>query len=153
MMSERTEQRFLAATMELLREAGWFPGRDVFGDVQLPPVFVIFPAAQRVLAEFGHLVMGRQGPGIGKARSRVVIDPMLAWGEDDRFEEFENLLHTTMYPLGEISGGAFLVIDEQGRVFIIFEDLFFVADTFDEALDDLLNGLKQSPVVDEEGHW
>lgn len=153
-MSERAEERFSTQTLEMLREAGWFPGRDVSRDLKLPRGFKPFPAALKVLAEFGNLRIGRDGPGIEFRRKPVILDPMLVAGEDDRYAEFSRLLGVGLYPLGETADGhAFLAIDELGRVFFIFGDMFFVGDSFESALENLLLGKKMPPVVDEEGRW
>lgn len=138
----------------MLSEAGWFPGRDVFSELRLPTGFSLFPAAQRVLQEFGMLRIGREGPGLMSARTPVVLDPMLCVGEDDRFSAYASLHHSCLYPLGEASGGhAFVAIDEQGRVFGLMDAMWFVGDTFDDALDNLLRGARRSPIIYETGNW
>jgi hypothetical protein len=143
--------RFLPETAEMLSEAGWFPGRDVFSQLRLPAEFTLFPAAQRVLQEFGMLRIGRKGPGLTSARTPVVLDPMLCVGEDDRFSDCASLLHSCLYPLGETADGhAFVAIDDRGRVFLMMDTIWFVGDTFDGALDSLLRG-ERRPEVDETG--
>jgi hypothetical protein len=138
----------------MLSEAGWFPGRDVFSQLRLPAGFTLFPAAQRVLQEFGMLRIGREGPGRMFARTPVVLDPMLCEGADDWFSDYAGLLQSCLYPLGEtVSGGALVAIDDRGRVFLIFEGISFVGDTFEGALDNLLRGAWEAPEVDETGNW
>jgi len=140
-------------TVALLQHAGWRPGRDVSDTIIFPSAFPLFPAAARVLAEFGHLRIGRQGPGLELAQSTVQIDPMLAWGEDDRFADAQAAIRSDLYPLGEIDGGhAFLAIDQQGRIFIVGDIFHYVDASFDAALDRLLTGRRTLP-VDEQGHW
>ncbi|HBB87906.1 MAG TPA: hypothetical protein DC047_09845 [Blastocatellia bacterium] len=153
-MMDQTSERFSAATKEMLGEAGWIPDRDVSREIQLPPGFDPFPAALKALAEFGNLHVGRRGSGVEFARTPIVLDPMLAMGEDDRFREFSGILKSNLYPLGETDDGhGFVAIDEQGRVFLIYDDLNFVGETFDSALENLLAGAKRPRLVDEGGRW
>lgn len=151
-MSEQTGGRFSADTEQMLREAGWFPGRDVSGKLRLPPRFTPFPAALKVLGEFGGLRVGRRGPGVEFSRTPVVLDPMLCDGEDDRFDALVDLVGCALYPLGETADGhSFLAVDERGRVFLIFGDIHLIADTFEGALENLLHGLKQPRMLNAEG--
>jgi len=153
-MSAHFSGRFSKSIEEMLREAGWLPGRDVSRGLKLPEGFTLFPAAQRVLSEFGNLRIGKSGPGLVFARTPVVLDPALAFGEEGRFHEFAVLLKTNLYPLGETADGhSFVVIDEKGRVFLIFEEISFVDETFELALDNLLQGARQIRMVDENGNW
>lgn len=152
-MMEDEPQRFAAVTVEALQQAGWRPGRDVLPTVQLPYGFRLFPAAARVLAEFGNLRMGRHGPGLEMARRTVRIDPMLALGENEEFAQVETVIGCALYPLGEINEGqAFLAIDEQGRTFIVGDLLLYVDENFDDALDRLLTG-KRALQIDIDGRW
>jgi hypothetical protein len=154
MSSDQARGRFVPEIAEMLSEAGWFPGRDVFSQLRLPAGFTLFPAAQRVLQEFGMLRIGREGPGLTSARTPVVLDPMLCEGEDDRFSDYASLLHSCLYPLGEAYGGhLFVAIDDRGRVFLLMDAMWFAGDTFDGALDSLLRGAGRAPEVDETGNW
>jgi hypothetical protein len=130
----------------MLLEAGWLPGRDVFNQLRLPAGFALFPAAQRVLQEFGMLGIGRPGPGLAFARTPVFLDPMLCQGEDDRFSDCARDLHSRLYPLGEtLDGHGFIAINERGRVFWLMDAHWLIADTFDKALDNLLRGRRSDP--------
>jgi len=143
-MSKQPNERFSLTTLEMLREAGWFPGRDVSADIQQPAGFTLFPAALNALKEFGLLHIGRRGPGVEFVRTPVIIDPMLGLGEDERFIDLSEIIHTKLYPLGETEDRhGFLAIDEYSRVFLIMGDLCFVGNTVDEGLENLLNGLKK----------
>jgi hypothetical protein len=138
-------ERFLPETTAMLREAGWFPGRDVSNDLQLPPDFTLFPAALAVLKEFGLLHVGQGGPGVEMARTTLDLDPMLAIYENDTFSDYEKDIQAKLYPLGEAEHGhAFLAIDERGQVYLLFGKVYWISETFDAALDNLLNGLKRA---------
>ena len=139
--SEETEQ--------LLRKAGWHEGRDV-GDHQLlswnsklagPSGFEMFRQAEDILREFGGLSIDQPGPGQDFARTGFVLDPTLAEGERDRFSQFEAGIGSRLFPLGETADGhAFLATAEDGRVFLIMDDLIVVGSSFDEAVGSLLEG-------------
>jgi len=83
----------------------------------------------------------------------VEINPMLGGYSEQEFAEAGVLIHSVLYPLGELDDGhAFLAIDEQGRIFIVGDIFHYVDATFDAALDRLLTGRRSLP-VDEHGHW
>ncbi len=153
-MTDHETGRFSTTTLEMLQAAGWFPGRDVSTALALPEGFSPFPAALDVLKEFGKLRIGQQGRGIEFARTPVVLEPKLAAGEQDRFAEFDTLLNTRLYPLGETADGhSFITIDEHGRIFLIFEEISYVDASFDAAIDNLLNGRRKPRIVNEAGDW
>jgi hypothetical protein len=153
-MTNERWQRLSDVSIKVLRDAGWFPGRNVFSTLRLPPGFVLLEPARRVLEEFGGLSAGEWGPGLDCARMGIDIDPMLAVGEDDRFADYSARIGSPLYPLGEAGGGdCFLAIDDKGRVFLLMDDLIlFEGETFEVALDQIFNG-KKGKVVDEYGLW
>lgn len=152
-MAPQKSQRFSEETLRLLQKAGWWPERSIGANLKLPNGFDIHPVALKVLEEFNHLQVGQSKPGIDRAQSTIIFDPLLAIGERERFKEYENFLQRNLYPLGEVDGGYhFLAIDETEFVFLIMDDCWFVDVAFDTALDRLLLGKSLQP-VDETGHW
>lgn len=136
-------------TVELtLKDAGWFAGRNVNDQVEEWSRnlhfdgFEIFPAAERVLAEFGGLIVTQDAPGLSCAREPFSVVPTLAAGEADRFGEFATHLKTRLYPLGEAAGGnCFLAIAENGEVFLIMDDILWLGQNMDQALEKLILGV------------
>jgi hypothetical protein len=107
----------------------------------------MFLVARSALLEFGGLQIQQSGPGLECARAPFRFDPLLALGEEDRFEEFESILQTRLYPLGDVwNGHSFLAIAEDGRVFLVGDDLFFAGNTIDEALERFILGLRRERV-------
>ena len=152
-MTGEGSRRFSDAALEMLRQAGWLPGRNVFSTLRLPERFRLTPVATRVLAEFGNLRIGRQDRGLEVAQRVVEINPMLAFGENEYFAEAEAVLHCALCPVGDINGGqAFLALDDQERTFIVGDLLLYLGAPFDEALDRLLTGRRARP-VDAHGRW
>ncbi len=141
--------RFPDKVMELLLEAGWSEGRDVIEKVHLPPLFELFPAARSILGEFGLLKIGTSGRGVQLARSDVDMDPS---GAVDRFEalsEEGEIWSMRFYPLGLFHrGNWWLVVSENGNVFLDGEEFRWFAFSFDEALVCLLLGLKRPAIPD-----
>jgi hypothetical protein len=143
--------RFSETVLEMLTEAGRFLGRDVIDSVKMPEEFEIFPAAIEALKEFGHLRVGEEGDGIECARSTIVFEPTLASGDWDWFSFYSNLLQTSLYPLGEVNDdNIYLSVDPKGRVFLVWQDLMFVDDNFDKALEKILTGVRVR-LVDDNG--
>jgi len=134
----------------MLKESGWYQGRDILDSIDLPPKFQMFSAASQVLKKFGLLQVGQSGAGITCARSTIVFDPMLADGEDDRFLDWSTEINMPLYPLGSVDDRSFfLAIDKLGRTFLVMEGLVFMNINFDRALDKLLVGI-DGPYVENE---
>lgn len=146
-------ERFSKKIEKSLLDAGWFPGRSVLAQIQLPRKFELFHAAARVLDEFAGLHVGETGPGIDNAKLSFYIDAMKGEFADERFLPFAASINSKLYPLGEVDGDNFyLAIDEKGRVFLAMDDLWFAGHDFEEALETLLSGRKLC-YVDEGGSW
>jgi len=132
----------------VLESAGWHPGRDIGDRVDEwrrllagSDGFEMFPVAEAALREFGGLRVEQSGPGKECARAPFVIDPTLAIGEGDRFSAFELELGARLFPLGEgIGGHAFLAVAEDGRSFLIGDDLLFVGRSVEEGIAALVEG-------------
>jgi SUKH-3 immunity protein len=143
-------KRFPARVEEVLKDSGWFEGRNIGASSALPADFEIFPAASRVLAEFGGLKGGQCGAGINVATSDFDLRPALAFGESDRLKDFEEELGVRLYPLGEAHRSHyFLVIDERGQVYEVFGDqIKLLGSDFDSAIANLITGRRLSTDAD-----
>lgn len=145
--------RFSAKAQETLMLVGWFPGRRVQHSVALwkeallrSDGFTMFASAEKALLEFGGLKSLEQGPGVTCSREPFEINPTLAIYEADRFEAFSALVNTQLYPLGEAVGSmCFLAIGEDGRVYMLMENIRLLANNIDEAMESLLVGVEPSP--------
>ncbi|MEK7949264.1 SUKH-3 domain-containing protein [Luteolibacter soli] len=134
------KERFPSEVEAMLREAGWYPGRSEL-PVELPNDYSIFPWARKALEEFGGLHVGSSGPGRDLARSNIQFEPDAAEGLAPHVSQTDDGLR--LYPLGEIDNGhAHLLIDELGSVYYYFDELEKVGVTLDEALINLLLGMK-----------
>lgn len=140
--------RFSLQTEQVLRGAGWYPGRQVpemvtswEGEAMLSE-FQMFPAAKRVLLEFGGLFVDQSGSGETCAREPFDIDPTRAGYEGERFSELSRLVDTKFYPLGEAFGGTcYWAISEYDQLYILMDDiLFLLGKNIDEALENLILG-------------
>ncbi|MGW4723758.1 SUKH-3 domain-containing protein [Streptomyces sp. NPDC004291] len=106
----------------VLREAGWHAGRtvDTAGWKQLleQDGFRSHAAAEDFLREFGGLTAGHGGAGITRAREPFDLDPLLALGEADRFDEWSEEIGHRLFPVGELTGGL-LGLDEDGELYVV----------------------------------
>jgi hypothetical protein len=137
--------RFPKLVIEELQGAGWTPGRIAYSFVKLLSDFRIFPAAESVLNEFGGLKIGACGTGVERATSQLVIQPDLAEGLSKHCGQV-TAQGARLFPLGEIDyGHATILIDEHGNVYMFFDQLEFLAPSFDQALVMLLLGLNTPP--------
>ena len=131
---------------EILAKAGWYPGRSVPISPFIPDGFVPFREAETVLREFGGLHLGDCGAGVDFARSDVEIDPRLADHLKAELAEHEQPLGARLLPLGEVHRGhGYLVIDERGRTYLLFDELSPLAPSFSQALESLLLGVRIDP--------
>ncbi|MEV6241607.1 SUKH-3 domain-containing protein [Lentzea sp. NPDC051838] len=117
-------RRFSPESERTLRQAGWYPGRTIDTAKWRVPLeesgFVFPEAAERFLGEFGGLSVEDQGSGITTAREAFEFDPLLAFGEDDRFGALGALIGRVIAPLGELANdGFFLGVDEEGVIYLV----------------------------------
>ena len=141
--------RFSTKTDDALRQAGWYPGRQVpdlvnswRASLLASDGIEIFPSAERALLEFGGLEFHEQGPGESRSREPFTLDPTLCLYESDRFSELSPQVNTRLYPLGEAEGGlCFLAVGENGRIYFVMQDIELLAEDIDQALEKLIRGL------------
>lgn len=139
--------RFSLQTEQVLRRAGWYPGRQVPDIVTswkrevMLSEFHMFPSAERVLLEFGGLNVDQRGVGETCAREPFEVDPTLAAYEGDRFSELSPLVSTKLYPLGEaFSGNYYWAIGEDDQLFVLMDDIQLLGKNIDEAFENLILG-------------
>ncbi|MFJ9940525.1 SUKH-3 domain-containing protein [Streptomyces erythrochromogenes] len=119
--------RFSSETDRALREAGWFPGRQVDIESWRSSMrgFPMHAAAEEFLREFGGIYIQVSGPGVNCMRTPFEIDPELALGEEDRFMELSHRFGCALFPIGAKEASEFfLSIDEDGTVFAVMNWLF-----------------------------
>ena len=122
-------KRFDRRTLIRLRRAGWHSGRDVLRELKLPSGFSLFPAALKVLAEFGGLdFRSRSG--------RTSLDPNAGEEILAEVKQYEERLGTCLYPLGICEGGdtIYILIDENGIIYALAGWLEPLASKFDMAI-------------------
>lgn len=161
----KAEERFPADVLEVLRDAGWYPGRDITSAVEkwldqsgVERVLPIFPTAKDALIEFGGLTISQRGPSGIKGRGwasqfyPLRYTPTPANLAD--IAEFSDIIHARVFPIGgNVDGPSHIVMDEHGRVFLLHPaDDFHLGDTMDEALLWVTRGGRR-PVVYDDGHW
>ncbi|MFE6405527.1 SUKH-3 domain-containing protein [Streptomyces sp. NPDC057837] len=141
-------QRWSAETDRVLRGAGWHPGRSVPTEEWEESLrerggFEIHDAARRFLAEFGGLESTDRGPGKTMARMGFSLDPTVAEWEDEIFDVLSEEVGADLYPIGEADRrNSFLGMAPTGAVFIGKDSAVLLADTADEALEKLIEGIR-----------
>jgi hypothetical protein len=130
----------------ILDAAGWNEERNSSTETeswssQLSPGFRLFPAAEMALTRYGGIHVKQSGPGAEAARESFELNPLLAIGEEDRFAEHALRIGEPLYPLGEAGNGhVFLAIAADGRVFALMEDLWFLGESMEAAIETLVLG-------------
>lgn len=150
------EGRFPPDVRSVLEKAGWFPGRDVgaaIGQWEIHEAEEVsglpfFPVARAALHEFGGLVLpqydrdGQVGGGFSSATF-----PTSAGVCTDAARVFADEYDNPVFPIGNNEDGpAELVMDEQGRVFLLhWAGSFYIGTGIDDALTALIRGNDQWP--------
>jgi hypothetical protein len=126
---------------DALIAAGWAPGRSA-PVAPLPADFSIFPAAETVLREFSGLHIGSVGPGQQCATSDLLVDPAAGSGLSEHIG-LSAPNGSQHFPIGEYHNGhGYLLIGADGAVDQFFDELEFYAPSFDQALSQLVLGLR-----------
>jgi hypothetical protein len=124
-VSEDETYSWSPAVERAMKLAGWFERRRV--DTKAwraelePEGFVMHPAAQAFLAEFGGLSVNVDGPGRDFARTSFDFDPIRCSGQKSWFDSLSGTTAGQLYPLGEEqNGNASFAIDADGMVYMLF---------------------------------
>ncbi|MCL7424174.1 SUKH-3 domain-containing protein [Streptomyces sp. YS415] len=147
-MTEVRGQRWSEETDRVLRGAGWYPGRSVStveweNTLSEHGGFEIHEAARRFLAEFGGLESKERGPGKTMARMGFTLDPTLAEWDDEIFDVLSEEAGTDLYPIGEADRrNLYLGIAPNGAVYVGMDSVTLLAETADEALEKLVEGIR-----------
>lgn len=133
-------QEFDPAVLALLKEAGWYPGRNSGDSISLPTDYAPFPLVQEVLSELGGLRVGRTGPGIDQATCTIDFTPSIAEGTAT---DVYQLAKRPIYPLGDLDGGnALIFIDDTECVYMLTDELEVLGKSISSALRSLLLGVR-----------
>lgn len=141
----------------LLERAGWYAGRDASGTFELPSDVQYPPQILAILNEFGGLFVRSSGSGITVSRSSIEFDPSYAdkeSSEDGNLWDYTNRTGIPLYPLGHISDEALdLCIDLQGNVYLVGDYLYWVGNSFEEGVNNVLLGIKGKELNDRTLLW
>ncbi|GAB3635492.1 hypothetical protein GCM10027422_10820 [Hymenobacter arcticus] len=141
----------------MLTKAGWFPGRHIDKDLELPSD-VQYPAAiLKLLQEYGGLKVRSTGAGITVGRNSIDFDPTWAdqeSSEDGKLYYYSGLIGTTLYPIGHVPLEALLLcLDKDNRVYMAGDNLYWVGNSFTEGVSNILLGISGKVLDEEEMNW
>ena len=133
--------------LSVLQDAGWSPSRDVsqqaekwLNELCERGRFPRLEVARAILGSFGGLHLQPSGHGEDFAPGPIDFDPLLAIGEEDRFQRFEEGKRK-LFPLGEVDNGhAFLAVDDEGHLYVVGDELMAMGDSLEEGLSNLIHG-------------
>jgi hypothetical protein len=140
--------RWSAETDRVLRLAGWRPGRAVPTEEwervlhENDEGYVMHDAARAFLAEFGGLEVQQKGPGRTMARPPFRLDPLVAKYDFEIIDVQSEEMGTYLYPLGDTDRANFyLTMSATGAVYLGMDYPRLLADSGDQALDKLIQGI------------
>lgn len=145
--------RFSEQVERELRAAGWFPERNVDielwrGRLEADGLVRMHSAAERFLTEFGGLTVDAGGRGVSSAREPFELDPLRAISELDRFAEWGEELGMSLFPIGLLDRGRFLLgISETSEIFLV-ETWVATFGVGDAGLEHLVLGVMPKTVAD-----
>jgi hypothetical protein len=112
-----------------------------------------FPAVYEAFGLTGKLLVKRRAPGVEQRVQLFEIWSMPVRHTADVLHEFGQVIGARLFPLGRVNFESVLAIDEHGRVFHLDQaGEWFVADTYVEALETLVQGRRTYRVRDD-GTW
>ncbi|MBW5425509.1 hypothetical protein GKQ77_28790 [Streptomyces sp. BG9H] len=148
-LSAEIGTRWSAETDRVLRLAGWYPGRSVATEEwertlhDADEDFEIHEAARGFLREFGGLEIHQRGPGRTAARSPFRLDPLVATWDREILDDLGEQAGKYLYPIGGIGRGvSYLAMAADGTVHVGMDDVTLLAQTGDEALGKLIEGVR-----------
>lgn len=158
--NRQTTYNFSAEIWELFKEVGWYKGRNVKDSLEIPLVeYPNYPQfALNFLYEFGRLHVGKSGAGINVAKVSIDINPNKAKFENEKdgyFYHYSSLIKTQIYPLGILSDGYYLGVDEKEHIYCIEDYCTLIAENLEQGISDLLLGISNELIqLDEDtGKW
>ncbi|AMV22363.1 hypothetical protein VT03_31000 [Planctomyces sp. SH-PL14] len=132
---------FNEQTLDMLRNAGWSEHRYVplYDFIKNSPI--LFPLARSILIQFDGLQIGTSGAGVDCAASDIKFD---SWPVYDSASEMEELCAANgklFCPLGYCHcDHGLVVIDEEGKVFTFYDSLRLMGSSFEEGIQNILDG-------------
>ncbi|MFN3196908.1 MAG: SUKH-3 domain-containing protein [Bradymonadia bacterium] len=138
--------------MALLLQSGWHPERDMSAEVERlkrdifdPEGFILHDEAHRALNSLLGLTVHQSMPGITQYRPDIMFEPEYCSAEQDRFEDFGEEIGSAISPLGWEKDSYYLLgIAADGRCFALMNHLVFQGSTLEDALNNMLRGIKPS---------
>lgn len=131
-------------TLQYLARAGWSPTYDMGEAIgawceKLGPGFTPSRAAESAMRRFGGISVDVRGSGKACARTSFRVDPVEAWGEEDRSARFAP--PGELFPLGIAGDGhAFIAIATDGRIYLVMDEIQLLGGSIEEAIENLLTG-------------
>ncbi|WP_326599287.1 SUKH-3 domain-containing protein [Streptomyces sp. NBC_01803] len=135
-------------TEQVLRDAGWFPGRSVTTTewenvLRESGDFEMHEAARLFLTEFGGLEINQEGPGKNMARSPFRLDPTVAKWDEEIFDVLSEEAGVYLYPIGDaFRRNQYLGIAADGAVYLGMDSVMLLARSPDRALENLIEGIQ-----------
>lgn len=100
------------------------------------------------MRRFGGISVDVRGSGKACGRTSFRLDPLEAWGEEDRFARFAP--PGELFPLGIAGDGhAFIAIAVDGCVYLVMDDIQVLGGSIEQAIENLLTGARSANADDQ----
>jgi hypothetical protein len=133
---------FSKETQELLKTAGWHPGRNVSGQYNLP--ITGYPAlAVNFLNEYGNLTISGKKHTYTEVINSIEINPERGKGEYEEEESdysyYSDIIKKKLFPLGFFMPAVYhICCDADGRVYMLGEYCYCRGKNLYEGIQNIL---------------
>ncbi|MEU6447995.1 SUKH-3 domain-containing protein [Streptomyces sp. NPDC046979] len=108
--------------------------------------FELHDAARRFLAEFGALRVPHREPWAEMPWREFSLDPLLAFWDTEIIEDLSDRAGVALYPIGmRDRRNAHLTMAEDGAVYEGMDDVWLLASTPDQALEQITKRIRSGP--------
>ncbi|GAA4039495.1 hypothetical protein GCM10022409_26470 [Hymenobacter glaciei] len=141
----------------LLKEAGWFEGRNAGSSLTLPSDVKYPVEILEILQEFGGLSVRSSGPGITLIKNDIDFNPAEAEFEseiDGRLHYYSQLLKRTIYPIGYVPNESLMLcLDSTGKTYMAGDNLYLVGTSFVDGVSNILLGIRGKIFHEDDLRW
>ena len=131
-----TQKIFTASSVNEHRKIDWHEFEALLNDAGCPMLDV----TRDFFSTFAYCEIKFCNAENSTWQDRLIIDPTGCMDREDRID-LENAFNLNLCPLGYLSQGEDVMIDEDGKMYILYcGTMYFIANNLISGIEDILNG-------------